>query len=218
MAGLDITTDLATEPLIVDLAKRQLQLDASYTDDDDYLANVLIPAARESAELHTARSYGVRSFREYFDGFPGQRLPIPYNYAIDIPSRHQFESLAPHRFELSRSPLVQVTQVQYLDQDGATQTLDPSVYTVSDHKDPASIFRAAPSAGWPVPLYRVDSVWVDYDAGYADGKLPAIALQAMLLLLSHWFENRTPVAATAGSELPFTVTNLLDKNRVYYQA
>jgi len=292
MAGLDITQHATSEPISLAWAKRQCQIESSFTEDDDYIGG-LIRAARETAELHTNRSYLTRGFREYYDGFPEQRLPIPYNVIYDIPFPHHFESRAHNRFELSRSPLQFVVQIQYLDHNGATQTLDPSVYYVAPWKEPAKIARTPPVAGnpvpcWPHPLHRADSVWVDYFAGYgapvtvsmeADSAVisgavftqnnvgqqisvptagasraslvttilsvddsgnatlssPAVAAvsgvlawlgqpvagiaqRAMLLLVTHWYENRLPIAAAGLKELPYGVKDMLDNNRVYYQA
>jgi hypothetical protein len=46
----------------------------------------------------------------------------------------------------------------------------------------------------------------------------AIARQAMLMLITHWYENRLPIASAGLKELPYAVKDLLDANRVYYQA
>lgn len=225
MAGLDILVDSDYEPVTLALAKSQCLIDTDV--DDEYFESVVIPGAREFAEIITARSYKPRTFREYFDGFPGQHLPIPYNMVFDLPTHHQFKSIPRRKFELMRSPCASVLQVQYLDQNGDEQTLDPSLYYVADHSEPASIYRASEHVEWPIPMRRVDSVWVDFKAGYQDPAasdaadfevLPVICLQAMLLMISHWYENRLPVVPGSVGELPFAVSDLLEKNRVYYQA
>jgi len=48
--------------------------------------------------------------------------------------------------------------------------------------------------------------------------IASIAKQAMLMLITHWYENRLPIASTGLKELPYAVKDLLDDNRVYYQA
>jgi hypothetical protein len=295
MAGLNITQHAVAEPIPLSWAKRQCQVNLSFNDDDEYIAG-LIRDAREIAELHTNRSFLTRGFREYYDGFPEQRLPIPYNVIYDIPTRHEFESKPHNRFELSRSPLQYIAQIQYLDLHGDTQTLDPSIYYISPWREPAHILRQPPTKGnpppvWPWVLRRADSVWVDYFAGYGNpvslsiaaganvtsgavftqndvgrqvsipGARPSvdgaivpllaviqsvdgngnatlsasavtavegasawlgnpvagIAQRAMLLLITHWYENRLPVASAALKELPYAVKSMLDNNRVYYQ-
>jgi hypothetical protein len=291
MAGIDITQYATCEPVSLGAAKSQLQLDSGFTLDDEYIRG-LIRSARENAELHTARAFVTQGFREYFDGFPEDRLPIPYNVIYDLPTRHDFEPMQHNRFELSRSPLQFVVDVQYLDYEGNVQTLDPSLYYVAPRKEPARICHA-PHSWWPRPMRRVDSVWVDYIAGYGapvtlsiaansnvtsgavftqfnvgqrlmipgagpaiqdDGVAPlqttilsvddsgnatlsasvvtpvvsvsawlgrpvaAIARQAMLMLITHWYENRLPIASAGLKELPYAVKDLLDANRVYYQA
>jgi hypothetical protein len=291
MAGIDITQHAICEPISLGIAKSQLQLDSGFTQDDEYIRG-LIRSARKNAELHTARAYVTQGFREYFDGFPEDRLPIPYNVIYDLPTRHDFEPRQHNRFELSRSPLQLVADIQYLDCEGNTQTLDPSLYYVAPWKEPARICHA-PHCWWPRPLHREDSVWVDYTAGYGSlvplsiaassdvtsgavfartnvgqrlmipGAGPAIpddgsaplqatilsvddsgnatlsasavtpaanapawlgspvdptARQAMLLLITHWYENRLPIASVGLKELPYAIKELLDGNRVYYQA
>lgn len=226
MAGLDILLDSDYEPVSLDLAKSQCRIDS--TVDDDYLTGLVVPGAREFVELVTARSLRPRTYCEYFDGFPGQNLPIPYNMAFDLPTHHQFKSIPRRRFELMRSPLVELVSIKYLDQAGEEQLLDSSLYYLSNHPQmvkPAEVLHQ-PHAEWPIPSHRVDSVWIEYKAGYRDPgatdtedylKIPTTCVQAMLLLISHWYENRLPLAPAA-AELPFAISSLLDNNRVYYQA
>ena len=47
---------------------------------------------------------------------------------------------------------------------------------------------------------------------------PAGDINAMLLLISHWYENRVPVQQGGPMlEAPYMIRNLLDQQRVYYQ-
>jgi hypothetical protein len=292
VAGLSILKRAVCEPITLAQAKRQCRIDDANTLDDIDLED-LIADARGEAELHTARSYVLRTYREYFDHFPGHRLPIPYNVIYDAPTRHDLSGEQRNHFELSRSPLRSVSQIQYLDQDGAVQTLDPNIYVIAPHCEPAKIYHAPHADPWPQALHQVDSIWVDYIAGYgtmvtvtigaasnavtgavfsqedagreiyipgagaagavgaaaatlrttiaavdengaatlADEAvtavagvgawlgehIPGVARRAMLMLITHWFENRTPVQSGTQAELPYMVKDLLDQNRVYYQ-
>lgn len=285
MAGLEITKKAASEPITLTQAKAQCRIDESDTLDDVYLMG-LIAAARETAELHTARSYVFRSYREYFDCFPGHRFPLFSGVIYDHPARHESSDRHKDFFELSRSPLRTVAQIQYLDTDGSIQTLDPDLYIVAPHREPAKIHHA-PNIFWPPTKREVDSVWIDYTCGYGEfvevttqanskvlsgalfsaddvdlsisipgaadgaktlkttiasvdnsgtatltdavslavssvaswvgGDLPAIAQAAMLLLITHWYETRTPVQSGSSAEVDYTVKHLLGLNGVHYQ-
>ena len=69
------------------------------------------------------------------------------------------------RIRLPRPPLVSVLQITYTDTNGVLQTLDPSIYLVSNLREPGTI---EPVYGqvWPVARYQADSVQVQFTGGY----------------------------------------------------
>lgn len=212
-----ITTPPEAEPLLLTLVKEMLRIDSGDTSQDNYL-NLLISTARESAETFTSRGYITQTITEYYDHFPGAHFPYELFYGAALGSglpyyagrhnRHRHDYL-----ELSRSPLADLTSVNYKDVDGADQVLDPSQYVVNDKQDPAQI-SPAPHVCWPRTLCEVNSVWVVYDVGYSDDgtDVPSVVKQAMLLMIADWDANRLPMKVESE-----TVTNLLLKNKVYYQ-
>jgi len=285
----------AAEPVSLAMAKLQLRVDAGDTSQDAYLS-LLISAAREVAETQTARCYLFQSYTEYYDCFPGHDLPriLLFGYAqMGYGNYRRKHRLHREHFELSRSSLRKLVQIQYTDLTGATQTLDPGQYVVNNRQDPAEIVRAPELLGgvpWPHALREPNSVWIDYTVGASPltasiaasasvltgvsgyiftasdvgtvisvpGAGPAGApllttiasvdsegnatltasavatvtgaaanlgpqipfgdIQAMLLLIAHWYENRTPVQqGGAMLEAPYMIQNMLNKNRVYYQ-
>jgi uncharacterized phiE125 gp8 family phage protein len=98
--------------------------------------------------------------------------------------------------ELHRRPVVSVDEVAYIDTDGAPQTYTDYVEQIS--RDPARIY---PEAGgeWPT-LFDYGGVTVTYTAGYAVGEEPPELIQAMLLLIAHWYDNREAVTVGEVSE------------------
>jgi hypothetical protein len=288
-----LTSPQSSEPISLLMVKQQLRVDAGDTSQDSYLA-LLISSAREVAETQTSRCYIQRGYREYYPCFPGNHLPLSLleNYAgalgLGEHRRHRFHY---HHFELSRSPLFKLTQIQYIDLTGAVQTLDPGQYVLNNRRDPAQVSRMPALVGglpWPITLCEPNAVWIDYTvgavpiivsiaqsatvltgvtgytftsadvgsvisihgAGCPGGALlttvqsvalgvatlsaPALAgvvgasamlgpqipfgdIQAMQLLVSHWYENRTPVGQGQMVEAPYMIQNMLNKNRVYYQ-
>ena len=88
--------------------------------------------------------------------------------------------------ELTQRPIQSITQISYLDADGASQVLATSVYGFSAGK---RIIYLNNGESWPTTLQQTDAVEVTYDAGYgADASsTPREIQQAILLLVGFWF-------------------------------
>lgn len=212
-----ITTPPAAEPMQLTLVKEALRIDEGDTSQDNYL-NLLISTARETAETFTSRGYISQTITEYYDHFPGSEFPyerfygigyVPRGYFYDRGRRHCHDYL-----ELSRSPLVEIVSVKYLDVDGNEQTWPEDQYVVNDKKDPAQITRARGVTCWPRTACQVNAVYVEYQVGYSeDGTdIPPVVQVAMLQMIADWDANRLPMKTTSDS-----VERLLVKNKVYYQ-
>jgi len=94
--------------------------------------------------------------------------------------------------ELPRSPLISVTSVQYYDEAGVLQTLDPAQYVVSNSFEPGLVYLQHEYT-WPSLARRPDAVQVTFTAGYASAAAtPAALKQAMLLLCRHFNSSGNP--------------------------
>jgi uncharacterized phiE125 gp8 family phage protein len=92
-----------------------------------------------------------------------------------------------------------VTSISYLDQNGTLQELDPATYTTDKNSEPARIFPTS-LLYWPwcqnfVPG-NVIVVWVagSYGDGVEVNNCPQTIVQAMMLLISFWYNNRDAAA------------------------
>jgi uncharacterized phiE125 gp8 family phage protein len=101
--------------------------------------------------------------------------------------------------ELSRGPFVSLTSVAYVDTAGGNQTV--SAARVRDGK----IY--APDGGWPT-IGDYTTVTVTYVAGYGPYEAPEELVQAQLLLIAHWYQNREAVAEGTFNEIPLAVEAL----------
>ena len=214
-----IKTPPSTEPIALTLVKQQLRFDVGDTSQDEYF-NLLIGAARESAETFTSRGYVTQTIIEYYDHFPGAHVPLAaaivggagvvpgFPYYAGRHRRHHHDYL-----EFSRSPLKSLTSIKYLDINGDEQTWDPSQYKLNDKQDPAQVSRLV-NVCWPRTLPEPNSVYAEYVVGYSDdgSDTPNVVKQAMLLMIADWDANRLPVKMQSEA-----VTNLLLKNKVFYQ-
>ncbi|MBM4299282.1 MAG: hypothetical protein FJ143_16210 [Deltaproteobacteria bacterium] len=174
------------EPITRASAKLHLRVESDQTA-DDALIDTLISAAREQAENFTNRCFVYSTWELKLDEFP---------------DKGDFEIVLP------RPPLIQVNSIQYVDADGATQTLGSDNYLVDDRAEPA-VIRPAYNKTWPATRAVMGAVTVSYVAGYpvsyagspADytANLPAAALAAVKLIVGHLYTNREAVLAIPGA-------------------
>jgi uncharacterized phiE125 gp8 family phage protein len=107
-------------------------------------------------------------------------------------------------------PHIDIVSVKYDDPSGAEQTLAPSSYRL----DAKGRLICAFGGSWPSVRNDFGVIRVRYRAGYETP--PATARAAILLMVSHLYNNRDAVTVTAAqpAKLPLGVEFLLDPFRV----
>ncbi len=172
------------EPVSLALARAQCGIIAGDTSWDDLL-NQFIPAAREFVENLTGHILLSRSLTSTVAGF-GQYLELP------------------HR------PVTTLTSIVYTDTDGGAQTYAGAVPALARY--PVRIYPSEDD-GWPA-IQSNSSIVVTYTAGYAAGSEPKALLQAMLLLIGHWFANRESVViGVVSTEVEMATRAICDMHR-----
>jgi uncharacterized phiE125 gp8 family phage protein len=186
MSLISIVTAATVDP--VSLAEAKAHLRVVESNEDALIAGYLM-AARQHVEDYTGRTLSLQT----------------YDYKID-------DELS-NEIVMPRPPLVSVTSVSYVDINGTTQTLSSALYQV----DTGVLFgRIVPAyqATYPSIRSQPNAVTVRFQAGYS--QIPEPIRQAILLLVSHFYDNRQPVLiGTISSELPFSVVVLLSPYKVY---
>lgn len=86
--------------------------------------------------------------------------------------------------------------VDYIDADGASQSY--ADFVAQTLRNPARIHPAL-NGEWPT-LSDYGGVTATYTAGYNEGEEPGALLQAMLLLIGHWYDHREAVTVGDVSE------------------
>jgi len=177
------TTDAASEPLTTTEAKLHLKVDSS---DDDTLIERLIKAARRFSENYTERSFITQTWKARFDKFP------------DV-------------IELLYGPVLSITSIEYIDEDGDTQTLSSSNYT-TDLK--SKIARITPVDEWPDTDDVTNAVTVTYTAGFgaSSANVPEDIRAAMLLIIGKLYESREDNV----KKMPTAAECLLNTYKVYH--
>lgn len=177
-----LLTQPAVEPVTLDAAKAHLSVE--HAADDARITNMTI-AARQHIEQRMSRVIVRQQWRLFFDRF--------------------------ETFDLQPATVQSVEQVQYIDGDGVTQTLDSSVYTVDV---PRQQLYLAYGQSWPASRAIPSAVWVDVWSGYFDAasspisntqKVPHAVRHAILMLVEHLYEH-----GGAANEMPLTDNNIWD--------
>lgn len=182
----ELVTAASQEP--VELGEAKKHLNEIRQDFDDYILS-LIKAARAWVESYLRQCLISSTWRQRFERFPSCGV-----------------------IEIYHPPLVSVTSVQYVDEDGATQTLAADQYVVDTNSYPGRIVRAY-GVTWPTVRREgvVAPVTVTYVAGRADrAAVPEPIKHAIKLLVGHWYANREEVTNLNSTTMPMAARALLD--------
>ena len=197
-----ITVAPAVEPLLITdaVVKQSLRV---IDNAEDASITLWLGKAREAAEQITWRALITQTIVLAMDKFPGPSLetssanwygpswgtgPGPLTTA-------RFDGSTGYEVWLPRSPLQSVSSIQYYDQAGTLQTLDPSAYLVDSFSEPARI-TPAPATTWPATQNRANAVLITFVAGYGStgAAVPTGILHWILLMAATLYENREMVA------------------------
>ena len=184
--ALTLKTGPLVEPVSLTDVRTYLRIDASTTDEDTLLTS-LITAARLTLETETACAFIAQTWEQRLDAWP------------DTP------------IVLHKSPLISLDTLEIIDEADVRTLVPSSLYSLDATSTPA---RVALRNGqtWPATKRALAGIAAGFTAGYgaAATDVPAPLRQAILYLVSHWFERRDPVAqGPGGAELPATVSALI---------
>jgi uncharacterized phiE125 gp8 family phage protein len=189
------------EPVTLDDCKYHLQLVAD--DQDAYIEDFLIPAARRGVEHILGRPIGDQTFE----------LGLPCWPACHI--------------ELPRSPLIDLVSIKYTTSDDEEITLvdvesspvvTSDIYTLETASEPGMVILKA-NESWPSDtLANGYPIKIRFRAGLED--VSRNIQMAVLLTVAHYFSHRELVTSAEGSvraltaaEIPAGVYFLLDADR-----
>jgi uncharacterized phiE125 gp8 family phage protein len=156
-------TDQTSEAITLAQARKQLEIAQSDLAHDDQLT-LLIQSARDQWEADTDSAVLTQTWRVYLDSFNDDEIYLP------------------------KRPVSSITTLKYYDLTNTQQTLATSYYSLDQG---SRVIRLKYQQDWPGTVARWDAVEITYVCGYASAAaVPAIAKQAMLLLVGKYFENR----------------------------
>lgn len=173
------------EPLTLEQARRQLRMD-DITDDDDFIGELLIPAARQRGEAATNRQFIEAVLELWLDEFP----------------------CGAGQIEIPRPPLLTIEYVKYLDVNGTLQTLvedtDYRVIAPAGPKCARGWIEPVYGTSWPTTRGVSAAVQIQFTAGYGeDGSfVPARLRMAMLQDVATLYAFREDILRNGAMELP----------------
>ena len=181
--GITSATPPTTWPVTLDEAKAQCRV--RHDDEDGYIEG-LIRSATRYVERNLSRSVAVQQWLLSLDAFADN-------------------------IELLRGPVQTVVSVEYVDVDGAMQTLDDDAYTVDLGNDRQWWIVRNEAASWPSVMDAINVVQITYTAGYDEA--PDDIRQAILLLIGHWYSAREAAAEKPSKAVELAVDELLQSYR-----
>lgn len=184
-----LKTAPAVEPLTKAEVKLRTRIEADETIDDNDL-DIQIASAREYAEKRTGRALITQTWTYKARSF---------DCIIDL-----------------KANLQSVDEIRYIDIDGVQQTLADTEYAVDTGSEVGRVYPAY-GKSWPSVRDQINAVEIDFTVGYGDAgsDVPASIRNVMLLLVVHWYENRSAVAmGVNATKLPIGV-DILDSYKVW---
>jgi uncharacterized phiE125 gp8 family phage protein len=166
--SLILTAGPAVEPVALAEAKAHLRVD---TTAEDTLITSLIVTARLNVEAAAGLALVTQGWSYFLDAWPrGRSLKLPLR------------------------PVQSVAAVRLYDESGASTTLDPATYLLDGSGAPPRLVRQG-SLVWPKPGRVANGIEVAFTAGYgnAAADVPTPIRQAILMLVAHWYEHRSPL-------------------------
>ena len=181
-----LVTAPAAEPLSLAEAKAFLRVEHG---DDDAIITSLVSAARNHVEALTRCALIAQTWRLVLDRWPdGGRI-------------------APRI-----GPLRSLAAARVLNAEGQASGIDPEIFAI----DVAAGALAAPAWSLPLPGRSVAGIELDIEVGYgAAGDVPPRLLQAIRMLVAHWYENRGLIAiGSSVAMMPASVNAMIASHRV----
>jgi uncharacterized phiE125 gp8 family phage protein len=171
-----LVTPPALEPVTLAEAKAHLRLDTSVDDD---LVGALIAAARIHLEATIRRVLIQQTWRVYLDDWPTGSI-----------------------VELPVAPVSAVSAITVYGPTGAPLVMPASAYQVDVRSVPARV-RLIDHASL-IPRLAMNGIEIDLVAGYGPSgvSVPQPLREAIMVLVTRWYENRDGLGAALAGPVP----------------
>lgn len=212
--AIKLITDATVEPITLAQAKAYLRIDTSDTADDT-LVSSLITAARRHAETYAKLSLITQTWDLWLDHFPfmEKKGDVWWSGTRQIAVSEVFGGQA--AIHVPKGPLLAVTWLKTYGLDDSVSTFDPTLLVTDTASVPGRVFLTYGNV-WPTDLRTRNAINLRYTAGFGTDStlVPTDLVQAVKILIAHFYENREPILEGRALETPLSVRSLLDPYRV----
>ena len=207
MSGLKITTQPTIEPISIEEAKEHLRLD---DDIDDIPVLTYVKAARLWAEKYTGRFFITRTVQQFLDSSASTLDPLYEGMRSGILARPYGNYI-----ELSASPTITVTSVNYYNDSDTQSTWATSNYYVDNVSDLGRIYLRD-TGTFPTDLRAANGLEINYTAGYGSARsdVPSDIKLAMLQYMTFAYEHRGEQEGGTPPMMPKILNTLLSPYKI----
>ena len=210
----------AALPVLLADQKDQLGIDANDASHDNKL-KWLINAVRQSVEEELNRSLIETEWDQYLRVWPGQYCYQGGYQSQEILVKGSPSLYSPYPIRVKRSPLRSVTEIRYVDVDGAEQTVSSANYIVDTAAEPGEISPAYGQA-WPAArgigtANMPKPIRVRFKAGYGTtaASVPDSLRVPILMIVGHLFEHREAFTEANLSEVGMAVRSFISQKQIF---
>lgn len=165
MAFIKPIAHTSPEVILLVMARKQLQLETDFTEDDDLIESY-IEAAISEAENYINAEITEKKF--------------------EIQGKSFEDAL-----KFNKQVLQSVESIEYRNEAGTLITIDDANYYLQTVDKYENTVEFAENYVFPaVKEYTPDAVIVKFTVGYPATKVPKAIIQALLLMITHSYENR----------------------------
>jgi len=205
-----LLTAPATEPVTKAEAMAHSRID---TDAKDGVIDSLMVAARRRVESETGLALITQTWVGTLDAWPGTPAADLYSLSSFVEGPISLATGSSDPIEIPKRPFQSVTSIKTLDEYGAEATVSSSLYFTALEGEPArGVVMLKIGQTWPTTVLAPRAgIRITFAAGFGDGPddVPDDLRAAILMLASHWYENREPVVMGALGKLPHHVDEIL---------
>lgn len=241
----EATSEPATEPISIEQAREHCRVDVfeegsppvEVSDDDAWLTDVGIPAAREYCELALGRALAERSMLVTVNAFPSDTIPLPFGPVQSITSvKYDDQAAADAAYDVAYQAAYDIEFGNSADEVAADaagvaagdiasaaaleQTMPSTDYQIDRTTTPNRLMLAY-GASWPSARDFHASVRVAYVSGYTNPEaspqaipLPKTAKAAILLMLTHLYEHRGDETVSAPPLVDVLLARIPDREEL----
>lgn len=210
-----VTEPPAKLPVSLATAKQYLKVTSTA---DDNLITIFIGTATSYAEGFTRRDFITRTYETFRDFFSDSVSEGYYTFGGNpVLGATGINDSGNVGFELRRSALISVDQIQYLSA-GVLTTVDSTTYYNTFETDYSEVLTE-PGSNWPDDAdRRLQAITITFKAGFGDDDtdMPAWVTDGILKHVANMYTNRGDCACgdASGGFLPLRAKSLYLQNRI----